>query len=57
MPDLELLISRFDVMGAAPGSEQQRMAMLTVCEAMIASGSTYEEIREVLGALGLDPAA
>jgi hypothetical protein len=58
MPDLELLISRFDLVAAAPGYErEQGLAMLTVCEAMTANGSTPEEIREVLDALGLDPPA
>jgi hypothetical protein len=56
MPDLELLISRFDIVGVVPG-EERRLAMLTVCEAMLASGSTHPEIRDVLCALGLDSAA
>lgn len=58
MSDLALLISRFDALGVVPPSDQQqRLAMLTVCEAMTAGGSTNEEIREVLGALGLDSVA
>jgi hypothetical protein len=58
MSDLELLISRFNALGVLPPTElQERLAMLTVCEAMSASGSAHEEIREVLRALGLEPVA
>jgi hypothetical protein len=55
MSDLDLLERRLDVLGVAPVSDQERrLATLTVCKVMRRSGSSSEQIRDVLAALGLD---
>jgi len=55
MSDLEILSRKIDALHVGPANEQQRrLARLTVCEAMTRTGCTFEEIHEVLAALGLD---
>jgi hypothetical protein len=55
MSDLDLLERRLDVLGVAPVSDhERRLATLTVCKVMRRSGSSSEQIRDVLAALGLD---
>jgi hypothetical protein len=55
MSDLDVTERRLDALGVAPvNDDERRMARLTVCEVMTRSGSSAEQIRDVLAALGLD---
>jgi hypothetical protein len=55
MSDLDVTERRLDALGVTPvNDDERRMATLTVCEVMARSGSTPEQIRGVLEALGLD---
>jgi hypothetical protein len=58
MSDLDLLERRLDGLGVAPvRDDERRLAALTVHRVMTHSGSTAEQIHDVLGALGLDTLA
>jgi hypothetical protein len=55
MSDLDLLGRRMEALGAIAltTQDEQRLATITVCEGMIRNGSTVEQTRDVLSALGL----